>query len=72
MRNVLIVTLAFAAIVILVLSDFGRGGTRVYDCGMAEWHPDIPNSVKEECRRIHYEEWKRQQEEKNKTKTITI
>ncbi len=71
MRNVLIVTLAFAAIVILVLSDFGRHGTRVYDCGMAEWHPDIPNAVKEECRRIHYEEWKRQQEEKNKTKLIT-
>ena len=24
---------------------------RVYDCGMAEWHPDIPSSVKEECRK---------------------
>ena len=24
---------------------------RVYDCGMAEWHPDIPNDVKEECRK---------------------
>jgi Na+-transporting methylmalonyl-CoA/oxaloacetate decarboxylase gamma subunit len=24
---------------------------RVYDCGMAEWHPDIPPKVKEECRR---------------------
>lgn len=22
-----------------------------YDCGMAEWHPDIPNKVKEECRK---------------------
>jgi len=21
-----------------------------YDCGMAEWHPDIPASVKEQCR----------------------
>lgn len=21
-----------------------------YDCGMAEWHPDIPKQVKEECR----------------------
>lgn len=26
--------------------------TRVYDCGMAEWHPDIPNKVKEECRKL--------------------
>ena len=24
---------------------------RVYDCGMAEWHPDIPPKVKEECRK---------------------
>jgi hypothetical protein len=24
---------------------------RVYDCGMTEWHPDIPPKVKEECRR---------------------
>jgi len=24
---------------------------RVYDCGMAEWHPDIPPQVKEECRK---------------------
>jgi hypothetical protein len=22
-----------------------------YDCGMAEWHPDIPVQVKEECRK---------------------
>ncbi len=26
-------------------------GYRVIDCGMAEWHPDIPAEVKEECRR---------------------
>ena len=24
---------------------------KYYDCGMAEWHPDIPAEVKEECRR---------------------
>ncbi len=24
---------------------------RVYDCGMAEWHPDIPAEVREECRK---------------------
>lgn len=28
---------------------------RVYDCGMAEWHPDIPNEVKEECRKRRQE-----------------
>lgn len=72
MRNIFIVTLAFAAIIFLAMSDFGRVEGRVYDCGMAEWHPDIPKEVKEECRRIRYEEWKRQQEEKNKGKSIII
>jgi hypothetical protein len=24
---------------------------KFYDCGMAEWHPDIPKEVKEECRK---------------------
>ena len=28
---------------------------RVYDCGMAEWHPDIPPKVKEECRKRRQE-----------------
>jgi hypothetical protein len=34
---------------------------RVYDCGMAEWHPDIPQQVKEECRRRALENWRAQQ-----------
>lgn len=21
-----------------------------YDCGMAEWYPDTPNAIKEQCR----------------------
>jgi hypothetical protein len=28
---------------------------RVYDCGMAEWHPDIPAIVREECRKRRQE-----------------
>lgn len=28
-----------------------ESGGKVYDCGMAEWHPDIPKEVKEECRK---------------------
>ena len=34
--------------------------TRVYDCGMAEWHPDIPREVKEECRKRRYENLQKQ------------
>ena len=25
--------------------------SRFYDCGMAEWHPDIPNQVRDACRK---------------------
>lgn len=67
-RAALVIVLA-TAIIILIFSDFGTSG-RVYDCGMADWHPDIPNKVKEECRRLHYEEWKRQQQEELNKKVI--
>lgn len=39
-------------ILVLILSTCEDSGERVYDCGMAEWHPDIPKEVKEECRKI--------------------
>jgi len=28
---------------------------RYYDCGMAEWHPDFPPQVREECRKLRSE-----------------
>jgi hypothetical protein len=56
-----------AAVVILVNEDYPTG--RVYDCGMAEWHPDIPPIVKEECRKRALEYWREQQERINKEKT---
>ena len=34
----------------------------VYDCSMAEFHPDFPPQVKEECRKLRYENWKLQNE----------
>lgn len=59
MRNILLVVVLFFAVFFLLITDFSPTG-KVYDCGMAEWHPDIPKAVKEECRRIHYEEWKKE------------
>jgi hypothetical protein len=54
---------AILAVIAAVLVLFsGGGGGRVYDCGMAEWHPDIPAKVKEECRRRALEYWREQQE----------
>jgi hypothetical protein len=35
-----------------ILSITPMPDTKVYDCSMAEWHPDIPKEVKEECRKM--------------------
>lgn len=37
----------------IVLSSIEVPEYKVYDCGIAEWHPDIPREVKEECRKIN-------------------
>ena len=50
-QYILITIITVLLVIFLVFSDFGNT-TRVYDCGMAEWHPDIPLAVKEECRRL--------------------
>jgi hypothetical protein len=68
MKDIIIIVLG-VSLMIAVLINIKPDQGRIYDCGMAEWHPDIPNRVKEECRRLHYEDWKRQQEE-NKKLTI--
>jgi hypothetical protein len=47
---------------VLVLSQVDIPEYRVYDCNMAEWHPDIPIDVKEECRKRRYQDWKKQNE----------
>jgi len=46
----------------VLLSNIDAPEYRVYDCGMAEWHPDIPNDVKEECRKRQYQDQKRKYE----------
>ena len=53
----------FLAMLIMVFSDFGDQ-PRVYDCGMAEWHPDIPTEVRNECRRLRQEYFKEEQQKK--------
>jgi hypothetical protein len=63
--------LVLLGIVVMLFLIKDHSTVRVYDCGMAEWHPDIPNSVREECRRLRYEEWKRQQQEE-KGKLISV
>ena len=60
-ENVALVIAILAILAAFMYADTGEG-YRVYDCGMAEWHPDIPPKVKEECRRRALEYWREQQE----------
>lgn len=47
----IVVGLALAMVGLIVFGN-SLPTTRVYDCGMAEWHPDIPLEVREECRKL--------------------
>ena len=67
MKNILFVVFLFISIFVLSISDYQ--GVKKYDCGMAEWHPDIPNAVKEECRRRNKDDWNKNQQD-NKKKLI--
>lgn len=43
---------------VIMVTFFPAPEGRRYDCGMAEWHPDIPTKVREECRKIRAENFK--------------
>lgn len=61
--KIVIIVVTFLAVIVLVLTDFGNiTREHVYDCNMAEWHPDIPPEVKNECRRLRYEQWQREEQ----------
>lgn len=37
---------------VVILFNVDMPQYKVYDCEMANWHPDIPADVKEECRKL--------------------
>jgi hypothetical protein len=51
MKDIIIAVLLGIILSMIFLNSPKEHG-RWYDCGMAEWHPDIPQQVKEECRKI--------------------
>lgn len=56
---------------ILLITDFGNSrSVIVYDCRMAEWHPDIPIEVKEECRRMLSDELEKQRQQELQRRLI--
>lgn len=69
-KRIAIFSLLICSILILVFTDFGQGQTVIYDCRLSEISPDYPREVKEECRRLRYEQWKQEQEEQMKKKLI--
>ncbi len=71
MKNIFVVVVVFAAILILAISDFGRSKGVVYDCRDAHWHPDVPVDVKRECQKLFKEDLDRQREEEKKKLIIT-
>ena len=53
LRNSLLIIAAVAAVVAMLIStNFGAGRTIVYDCRLAEFHPDFPLDVREQCRKL--------------------
>lgn len=62
-KHLFVLVACFFAVLYIIVNTVGPQ-ERVYDCGMAEWHPDIPNEVKEECRKLRYERWKEENERK--------
>ena len=61
--KIIFVLLIMLCSIILIFGDFGPEG-KVYDCSLAEWHPDIPTEVKEECRKLRKEIYDRERSEK--------
>jgi hypothetical protein len=59
-------------VAITILLNFGSDRQKVYDCGMAEWHPDIPIKIKEECRKLRQEQQRINQEIHQPKSTIDV
>jgi hypothetical protein len=62
-KRTALIVLLLVAVTILIFSSHSKNRVKVYDCSLSEISPDYPIEVKEECRKIRYEEWKRQQDE---------
>jgi hypothetical protein len=72
--KVMIMILTLAAAALISLSDVRESDKIiVYDCDVAEWHPNVPPKIKEECQKLKFEEpnWRKEQEFPRKNLTIT-
>lgn len=51
-ENIIIAIAFIIAVIVAVMWLPKKGDVIVYDCSMAEFHPDYPPQVKEECRKL--------------------
>ena len=61
MREVLSAIVAISALIAFIFFADPGSRTVIYDCRLSEISPDFPIEVKEECRRMRYEQWKERQ-----------
>jgi hypothetical protein len=57
--RIIAITAVILILLTVIFTDFSKPQGRYYDCRLAEISPDFPIDVKEECRRIRLEEYKR-------------
>jgi hypothetical protein len=55
-NSILIIAAAVVVVSILISTNFGAGRTIIYDCSLAEFHPDFPPDVREQCRELFREQ----------------
>ena len=55
-----IIVALFLSVIFLLSVDNEQPRIVKYDCSLAEISPDYPLQVKEDCRRLHYEQYKKE------------
>lgn len=69
-KDIIIVILLAVCVVSLILTNFGNTQSKIYDCTISEISPDFPIEVREECRKLRYEQWKKEQEEIRQSRLV--
>ena len=52
MKNILIVIVAFIAVFLIAINNWGGPPGRYYNCRDLDFHPDVPPEVRVECRKM--------------------
>lgn len=70
MKNIILGVILGSCIWIILFTFSDIPTVIVYDCRLAEISPDYPISIKQECRKMQYEHWKKDQNERKNDKGL--